>query len=76
MLEQELKSESRQITTSDELNRVFDFENEAGGVDKEDMYRMGKEQQFRVRRAPDINWKLTGRMPTNYLYSVSSVSQT
>jgi hypothetical protein len=32
-----------------ELDRGSDFQDEAGGVDAGDMYRMGKEQQFRVR---------------------------
>ena len=35
--------------TSNELDRGSDFEHDAGGVDAGDMYRMGKEQQFKVR---------------------------
>jgi hypothetical protein len=31
-----------------DLDRGSDFHEDAGGVDATDMYRMGKEQQFRV----------------------------
>lgn len=31
-----------------EVDRGSDFHDDAGGVDAGDMYRMGKEQQFRV----------------------------
>lgn len=34
--------------SSGELDRSSEFENDAGGVDAGDMYRMGKEQQFKV----------------------------
>jgi hypothetical protein len=49
MSDQELKGDGIHMTTSNDLDHSSNFENDAGGVDADDMYRMGKEQQFRVR---------------------------
>jgi hypothetical protein len=41
-------TQGKEGSSSNELDRTSDFEMDAGGVDAGDMYRMGKEQQFRV----------------------------
>jgi len=45
----ELPSKKELDNGSGEIDRSSDFADDAGGVDAGDMYRMGKEQQFRVR---------------------------
>jgi hypothetical protein len=46
--------QGKETSSSNELDRSSDFENDAGGVDAGDMYRMGKEQQFRVSIAKEF----------------------
>jgi len=39
---------SKEVVDSSQEDRGSDFAEDAGGVDAGDMYRMGKEQQFKV----------------------------
>jgi hypothetical protein len=45
-------SKEHSSVTAD-VDRSSDFQDDAGGVDAGDMYRMGKEQQFRVGPPPN-----------------------
>lgn len=48
----EVYTKSELDGSNPEVDRSSDFHDDAGGVDAGDMYRMGKEQQFKVCDMP------------------------
>jgi hypothetical protein len=54
MLGEDVAYSKEHGSSTADVDRGSDYQDDAGGVDAGDMYRMGKEQQFRVSSPAEI----------------------